>query len=153
MGKEIERKFLVNKGAWESSKKDQGLKCKQAYIVNDDSKSVRVRVIGEDAFITIKSGDPSIIRSEFEYRIPKEEAELIMLQFGGATIIKERFIIVCSKNTWEVDVFKGYHKGLIIAEIELSNENDKFELPDWVGEEVTGDHKYYNNYLAQMITD
>lgn len=147
MGQEIERKFLVNDKIREALAKVNSKYCSQTYLSSDSDKVVRVRILGEQGFITIKSKVTGISRHEFEYQIPIVDAQNMIDLFGVQVIEKTRFLIPIKKHTWEVDVFEGLNKGLIVAEIELDSEEEKFDLPDWVEKEVTGDVKYYNNNL------
>ena len=89
-----------------------------------------------------------ISRSEFEYPIPLKDAQDLLKQFAGNTIEKTRYNIKYKGKTWEVDIFSGENKGLILAEIELKSEDEKFDIPEWITEEVTGDERYYNSYLS-----
>lgn len=149
MGKEIERKFLVNDKIHDLLPEVNSLYCCQTYLSSDKEKVVRVRVLGEKGFLTIKSKVIGISRHEFEYEIPLAEAKQMINLFGNQVIEKTRYLIPIKDHTWEIDVFDGLNKGLIIAEIELDSEEEKFSLPDWVLEEVTGDVKYYNNNLQK----
>jgi len=147
MGIEIERKFLVKDDSWRSVA-DEGLFCKQGYLVAEAVKTVRVRVMGDAAFLTIKGATTGISRAEFEYPIPVADAEL-MLGLCGAVVEKVRHLIQHEGMTWELDVFAGANAGLVMAEIELESENISIDLPDWAGEEVSFDPRYYNAWLAK----
>ncbi|VGO12947.1 Inorganic triphosphatase [Pontiella desulfatans] len=148
MGIEIERKFLVKDDSWKEHA-DDGLVCKQGYLASDRDKTVRIRVMGEKAFLTIKGATYGLSRSEYEYEIPVIDAEG-MLQFcATAPVEKTRYLIEHVGMTWELDVFMGANAGLIMAEIELDSEDQPFELPAWAGEEVSGDVRFYNSHLAQ----
>jgi CYTH domain-containing protein len=147
MGIEIERKFLVVDSSW-MQEADAGLFCKQGYLVSDKDKTVRIRIIGEKSFITIKGASKGISRSEFEYEIPMPEAHSI-LELCGDVVQKTRYLVKHKGMTWELDVFEGANEGLVIAEIELASEEQPFDLPDWAGEEVSGDIRYYNACLAR----
>ena len=147
MGIEIERKFLVKDGSWKEQS-DEGLVCRQGYLASDRESTVRVRVIGDKGFLTIKGATYGLSRSEYEYEIPAIDAEG-MLQFCRSMVEKTRYLIEHGGMTWEVDVFGGYNGGLVLAEIELESEDQEFDLPDWAGEEVSGDVRYYNSHLAQ----
>ena len=145
---EIERKFLV-KGDFLpfSSKKARII---QAYLSIDPERAVRIRIKGEKAFLTIKGATNvnGFSCLEFEYPIPVADAEK-MLELAASEIIeKERHYVPFKNHVFEVDVFHGKHEGLIVAELELSSENESFDRPNWIGEEVTGDERYYNLYLA-----
>ena len=146
---EIERKFLVRSDAWRA-KADAGTLVHQGYLCTDATVSVRVRLSGEMAFLTIKGGDPGISRSEFEYPVPHEDAAAILADLCPAGSVKKtRHLLPQSPHTWEIDVFSGRHAGLVLAEIELTTEDEPFDRPDWLGEEVTGDPRYLNATLAK----
>ena len=149
MGQEIERKFLVNEKIYKAITTASSNYCSQTYLTSDSEKVVRVRVLSEKGFITIKSKVVGISRHEFEYEIPLADAKEMIKLFGVQVIEKTRYLIPIKNHTWEVDIFEGLNKGLIIAEIELSSEEETFELPEWIKEEVTGDIKYYNNTLQE----
>ena len=148
MGVEIERKFLVNSQKWDKLTKPDGMQYRQGYILKEPSKTVRVRVTGDNGFITIKGKTIGASRSEYEYQIPLNEADELLKEFCEAVITKVRYCIQFANKLWEVDVFLADNEGLIIAEIELDNESEYFDLPDWITEEVTGDVKYYNSNLS-----
>lgn len=150
MAKEIERKFLVKESIIETLKSASSSYCSQTYLSSDEEKVVRVRVLGNKGFITIKSKVVGISRHEFEYEIPLDDAKQMIDLFGFKVIEKTRYLIPVNNHTWEVDVFEGQNKGLIIAEIELESEEEEFAIPNWVSEEVTGDVKYYNNNLQNL---
>jgi len=144
---EIERKFLL-KGDFHpyATKK---VRIMQGYLCASFGRTVRVRIKDESAFITIKgpTNKAGFSRSEFEYEIPYSDAVEIM-KLCRSTIEKERYYVPNGKLTFEVDVFHGVHEGLVIAELELPSEGEPFDRPDWLGEEVTGDVRYYNSYLS-----
>ena len=147
MAKEIERKFLVRGDGWRSFVSRTRL-LKQAYIASMDDRSVRVRLEnGHIATLTVKIGR-TMTRDEFEYAIPTSDAEELLGTAIGVIIRKTRHVVPFKGFTWEVDVFEGAHAGLIIAEVEMDDESDRPELPDWVGEEVTGQYRYSNQALA-----
>ena len=148
---EIERKFLV-KGDF-SPFVTKTEKIIQAYIVSEKERTVRVRVKGEKAFLTIKGAANSngFSRLEFEYPIPIDDAQHILNLAIPGIIEKDRNYIPFGNHIYEVDVFHGNHEGLIIAELELQSENESFEKPDWLGDEVTGNEQYYNAYLANKL--
>ena len=142
---EIERKFLV------SSFVSDGLrsqKMTQAYLAKDGA-TVRVRIADEKAFLTIKGKTKGISRAEFEYEIPVKDAREMMNLAVYPPVVKTRYYAEIDGKTWEVDVFEGENEGLVMAEIELSSENEDFTLPKWAVKEVTGDTRYYNSYLAK----
>jgi CYTH domain-containing protein len=149
MATETERKFLVNGEFISLAVKKTDII--QRYILIDSEKTVRLRTYGDNAFITIK-GKPegkSISRSEWEFSIPLQDArEMFRICLPGV-IEKTRYIIPSGKHKFEVDVFHGKNEGLIIAEIELDSEDEKFDKPGWIGEEVTGRPEYYNANLIK----
>ena len=147
MGIEIERKFLVKDDSWRAEA-DEGLECRQGYLVAEKGKSVRVRIMGEKAFLTIKGATSGIARAEYEYEIPCPDAEALLLLCCGNVLEKRRHLIRLGGMLWEIDVFGGRHTGLVLAEIELEREDQEFELPDWVGKEVSRDPLYFNAVLA-----
>lgn len=149
MSTEIERKFLV-KGDYKKSAHTSYC-IKQAYISKIPERTVRIRIRDKQGFITIKgiSNESGLSRYEFEKEISLEEAETLLLICEKGIIEKIRHLIEFEGNTFEVDEFHGNHEGLILAEIELKNENQVFKKPSWLGEEVTGNKKYYNSYLSK----
>lgn len=144
---EIERKFLVDKNQWNNLLKPVPKKIVQAYLLNSPEKTIRVRIKGDKGFITIKGPTKGISRSEFEYEIPVSEAELMIEQFANKVIAKDRFEVHYEGHLWEVDEFHGKLEGLILAEIELQTEHEKFKQPVWIMEEVSHDPSYYNSNL------
>jgi len=148
MGKEIERKFLVRKDLWYAVQKPEGEDIIQGYLVSGSAMTIRVRVSGDNAWMTIKGPMKNISRDEYEYPIPRTDALEILSQFTGNKIEKTRYRIVIEGHTWEVDEFFGDNEGLTIAEIELKSEDEPFRHPNWLGEEVTSDHRYSNSSLA-----
>jgi adenylate cyclase len=148
MGIEIERKFLVDHDKWHQLEKPVGNTYKQGYILSDEKRTVRIRVTDDEAYITLKGGTTGISRSEFEYTIPTDEGNQILEGFATSSIQKVRYNIHFAGNLWEVDVFSGNNQGLIIAEIELDSEDQEFEKPDWVTEEVSDDYRYTNASLS-----
>lgn len=150
MGIEIERKFLVNHTLWDLIPKQDGIKIVQGFLVNGPEKVVRVRIKGDKGFITIKSCHPGLIRNEFEYEIPLQDAGQLLELFIGEKISKTRYKIIIDGHTWEIDEFHEDNKGLILAEIELNDELESFTLPEWVEAEVTHDERYYNAYLSEF---
>lgn len=146
MGVEIERKFLVKSEDWRTL--GTPVCYSQGYLVADGKRTVRVRVAGQKGFLTIKGGVQGITRKEFEYPVPLNDA-LEMLHLSETSVIeKYRTKILFEGKIWEVDEFEGRNKGLIIAEIELTAEEETFLVPPWIGEEVTGDFRYFNAYLS-----
>jgi adenylate cyclase len=146
MGKEIERKFLIDISKIESP--GSGSHIKQGYISTTDNTAVRVRVKGDIAYLTLKGENKGATRSEFEYESPLQDAnEIIEELCSGPVIDKTRYLVENGSHTWEVDVFHGDNDGLIVAEVELESETEAFDLPSWVASEVTGQVKYYNSSL------
>ncbi len=150
MAKEIERKFLVRGDHWRNLVSER-LILRQGYIASLEGRSVRVRLTDETkATLTIKIGK-AMTRDEFEYDIPVDDAEELLDAAIGLVIEKTRHKVPFKGFTWEVDVFGGAHRGLVIAEVEMADENDDPELPDWIGREVTGDYRYSNQALATQF--
>lgn len=149
MAIEIERKFLIDHSKWNALIKPQPNYFIQGYLHSEPGKTIRVRATNDNGFITIKgkSSSDGLSRSEFEYKIPKEEALELLSNFTTQTIEKNRYEILFESNVWEVDVFEGDNIGLIVAEIELESAEQPFEKPDWVREEVTSDFRYFNSAL------
>lgn len=148
MGVEIERKYLVDPVKWADADKGTGVFMVQGYMFNEPDKSIRIRISGDQAFITIKYGSNSISRTEFEYNIPVSDARAILMA-AGPVIEKTRYKIQYLGKSWDVDQFHGINSGLLMAEIELSTEDEEFEKPIWINEEVTGDSRYYNANLVK----
>lgn len=148
MAKEIERKFLVRNDGWRSAVETRSV-LRQGYIASMDDRSVRVRILdGKSARLTIKIGRSAITRDEFEYDIPVADAKELLQNAIGIVIEKTRYRVPYEGFVWEVDVFAGEHRGLVIAEVEMTAETDKPALPAWLGREVTGDFRYSNQALA-----
>jgi len=148
MGTEIERKFLMKDDAWRSLAK--GTKYRQGYLNSTKERVVRVRTIDDKGFLTIKGITTGATRVEYEYEIPDAEATAMLDELCEKPLIeKNRYKIAFDGFTWEVDEFFGENQGLIVAEVELESEDQQFEKPDWIGEEVTGDPKYFNSNLIQ----
>ncbi|MFD2908426.1 CYTH domain-containing protein [Flavobacterium ardleyense] len=147
---EIERKFLVTNTDFIDESNVQN-RIVQGYLNSNPSRTVRVRIKGEKGFLTIKGkgNNSGTTRFEWEKEIPVSEAELLLQLCEKGIIDKIRYEIPLGKHTFEVDVFSGENQGLIMAEVELSNEHESFEKPQWLGKEVTGDKKYYNSYLSE----
>ena len=146
MGREIERKFLV-KGGFEKA----ALGCVhvvQGYLSSDPQRIVRVRLKGEKGYLTVK-GPGALNRFEWEKEISADEAEALLSLAEPGIVDKTRYLVPAGdgRHTWEVDVFHGDNEGLVVAEIELSSEDYPFDRADWLGEEVTGDPRYYNSSL------
>ncbi|MDO6433674.1 CYTH domain-containing protein [Flavitalea sp. BT771] len=148
MGIEIERKYLIKKDKWNTSLAKDGVQYRQGYILTDPSKTIRVRLAGEQGYLTIKGLSEGASRPEFEYEIPKEDAIALLDNFCPATISKVRYKIQFDNHLWEIDEFSGDNEGLIVAEIELAREDETFTVPDWIDKEVTAESRYYNSNLT-----
>lgn len=149
MGTEIERKFLVRSNRWRE-RAPQGTRYRQGYLSGMESCSVRVRIAGARAFLNIKGVTLGVQRSEYEYDIPVKDAEEILQRFCDRPLIeKTRYLVPEGDHTWEVDVFEGENAGLVVAEVELTHKDEVPEPPDWVGEEVSDDPRYYNVCLVK----
>lgn len=147
MAFEIERKFLVDAAKLPAQILVDGEKISQGYLCSEPARTVRVRTKGERGFITVKSANVGIVRKEFEFEIPLDDAEEI-LKLCPNVLKKVRYKVEYAGKIWEVDVFSGRHDGLILAEVELSAENEIVELPNWLGEEVSNNPRYFNSSLA-----
>ncbi|WP_137133453.1 CYTH domain-containing protein [Rhizobium sp. FKY42] len=148
MAKEIERKFLVRSDEWRT-RAVSSAKLMQAYITVNEDRNVRVRLIdGTSARLTIKVGKSAMVRDEFEYEIPVRDAEDLTSSAIGIVIEKVRYRVPVAGRTFEIDVYGGFYSGLVVAEVELESEEDHFERPSWLGDEVTGDRRYSNMMLA-----
>lgn len=153
MGIEIERKFLLKNDEWKKQVTETHV-IKQGYLQSglqaSQKSSVRVRVSNKQANINVKSADLSIVRQEFEYEIPLHDAQQMLKTLCVDKVIeKTRFLVPYKSHLWEIDIFSGENSGLQMAEIELTHPDELFEKPDWIGEEVSDDKRYYNNYLAK----
>lgn len=149
MGKEIERKFLVKSDIYKSLA--VGTHYHQGYVPTVNGMTVRIRIAGKKAYITMKDHAVGFSRHEYEYPIPVEDAkQMLELMCAKPQIEKYRYKIPASTPQlyWEVDEFMGDNAGLVVAEIEIPSEDTTFELPEWIGEEVTGDKRYYNSHLC-----
>ena len=149
MGVEIERKFLVSGDAWRTL--GEPVLLRQGYLSADPERTVRVRIEGEQGVLTIKSKNEGASRGEWEYPIPLADAEELLDRLCERPLVeKYRRRIVVKGFTWEVDEFLGENAGLVVAEIELPAEDTVFDLPDWIGKEVTGERRYYNSSLIRL---
>ena len=148
MPKEIERKFLVQKDpAWTSL---PGTKYRQGYLNTTKERIVRVRTIGDQGYLTVKGLTVGATRLEFEYEIPLADADTMLDDLCERPLIeKRRYKVEHNDLTWEIDEFFGENDGLIVAEVELESEEQSFQKPPWIGEEVTGDPRYFNSNLVQ----
>jgi adenylate cyclase len=146
---EIERKFLLRSEEWRGAVSSRVL-MRQGYLGAGGRSSIRARIAGERAWLTLKAKRSGMTRLEYEYSIPVQEANEILDELcEGPLIEKYRHEVVLGEHIWEIDEFLGSNAGLIVAEIELSSEADEFERPSWLGEEVTEDARYYNFNLAR----
>ena len=154
MAKEIERKFLVASDSWREKAK-LGKSFRQAIIFSEGNRTLRIRAIDrKKARLTIKIGiNGHLSRHEFEYDVPIKDAEELLALAHGSTITKTRYEVKHARHLWEVDVYDGAHRGLVIAEVELSSIHDEPELPNWVGREVTGESRYSNQSMALGISN
>lgn len=156
MSSEIERKYLVKKAEWRSHKEhlqsqltDFGKRYCQGYIPTNNGTTVRLRIIGDQGYLTIKSKTVGYTRAEFEYPIPVQDAQDMLDNLCIKPLIEKiRYQIQIDNLIWEVDEFLGENEGLIIAEVELKNEEQKINLPSWIEREVN-EQKYFNSYLVK----
>lgn len=148
MGQEIERKFLVKADLWQPP--NSGSPIRQGYLPVQEKRTVRVRIAGDRAYLTLKGPAQGLVRSEFEYEIPVADAEAILAQLcSGPLVEKTRYRLPHGGLTWEVDEFFGDNAGLLMAEVELIRPDQPVELPAWIGQEVTDDPRYYNASLSR----
>ena len=147
MGIEIERKFLVTGDAWRAAATAH-TRFSQGYLSRDPARTVRVRIAGEAAFLTIKGATHGATRAEFEYPLPLADAQQLLAMCDGPVVEKVRHLCPHEGMTWEVDEFLGANAGLVLAEIELDAEGQAFARPAWLSTEVTGDARYVNANLA-----
>ena len=152
MAKEIERKFLVSGDAWRQLA--TGTAYRQGYLSTVKERTVRVRTIDDKGFLTIKGISIGVSRAEYEYEISVADANEMLDNLCEKPIIeKDRYKIAHAGLIWEVDEFAGVNEGLIVAEVELTDEAQAFDRPDWIGEEVSGDPRYFNsNLIAHPFT-
>lgn len=150
MAIEIERKFLVSGEGWRQKKPRLLV---QGYLNRDKHRTVRVRIDEDRAFLTVKGISSGASRAEYEYAIPLGDAEELLAICEGSIIEKRRHVVEVSGACWEVDEFFGKKEGLILAEIELSSEQQVFTRPEWLGEEVTDDPRYFNSNLAHVAEE
>jgi CYTH domain-containing protein len=151
MALEIERKFRVAGEGWRSpapgTQTDGGVRYTQGYLNRDKARTVRVRVAGAQGWLTIKGQTHGATRVEFEYPIPLADAQSLLLLCDGTLIDKTRHTLTVGTTVWEVDEFHGDNAGLVVAEVELTAEDQPFDRPDWLGDEVTHDTRYFNSAL------
>jgi CYTH domain-containing protein len=147
MAIEIERKFLVKETPFQLAKKSEQIT--QGYLINDEHKVVRIRKKGTEYYLTIKGNTIGLSRLEYEFLIPEQDAQAIQKYFCKDSMIhKTRHYVEFQGHTWEVDEFHGENEGLVVAEIELDSEDESFEKPEWIGDEVSNDERYYNMNLS-----
>ena len=147
MAREIERKFLV-KDSWQPQ--SEGVKIAQGYLSTVPERTVRVRIKGAKGYLTIKGKNTGISRAEFEYEIPRQDAKELLAMAEQPILAKTRYLEKQGESLWEIDVFAGANEGLVVAEIELPSEEADFARPAWLGEEVSGDVRYYNANLIKQ---
>ena len=146
MGLEIERKFLVQNDSWRTA---EGVLFRQGYLNSDLNRVVRVRTMGETAVLTIKGRSVGAIRHEYEYEMPLADANEILDNLCERPLVeKTRYRLKLGGHIWEIDEIAGENEGLVVAEIELQDEDEFFEKPDWLGQEVTDDPRYFNSNLV-----
>jgi adenylate cyclase len=147
MGTEIERKFLVKSDAWRAGVAERSV-LRQGYLAAENGNTVRIRVAGDKAWLTVKGPAAGSRRAEFEYAVPTDDA-LAMLELCGTRLVdKVRSLVPSDGHVWEVDEYAGPNAGLITAEVELDSENAEVPLPPWLGPEVTGDRRFDNASLS-----
>lgn len=147
MAVEIERRFIVVGDAWRGLA--PGVQYRQGYLSVEKERTVRVRVVGNQAWLTLKSNISNVSRHEFEYPVPLADAQTIMGAMCPMVVNKLRHRIEHGGFIWEVDEFFGENAGLVLAEIELPDESTPFDKPEWIGEEVTEDGRYTNSFLSK----
>ena len=144
MGTEIERKFLITGDAWRAAA-TKVVEIRQGYLATSSDCSVRVRISRDEARLNIKSAMLAIQRQEFDYAIPQEDAhDMLETLCGGRAVSKTRYYVPHAGHVWEVDEFSGANTGLIVAELELDAVDEAFDKPDWIGEDVSDERRYYN---------
>lgn len=147
MGTETERKFLIKNDAWRAAVKGSR-RLVQGYVAIDGRSTVRVRIDGRQAWLTIKGPQDGVTRPEFEYEIPKTDAEALMGLCRGRVVEKVRYSVPFGGHVWEIDEFCGANAGLVVAEIELKRPEEPFDQPGWLADEVSGDARYSNASLS-----
>jgi len=144
---EIERKFLVTSDDWRAGSVSAPMV--QGYLSRDPDRIVRVRLCGDQAFMTVKGRLKGITRAEIEFPVPMETGSDLLALCLAPTIHKTRHKVTVGSHTWEIDEFHGASAGLVVAEIELSSEDEVFLKPSWIGLEVSYDHRYTNSHLSE----
>ena len=151
MAVEIERKFLVKTTLWHSVQHQLTPQIiQQGYLATSNKHSIRVRIKGSVAFVTIKSKEAGLQRQEFEYTIPLADAQAMLSTFSSGLIQKKRYTYPFENHLWEIDVFEGVNQGLIVAEVELKSPNETIALPSFIGQEVSFDKRYRNEALSEF---
>ena len=150
MATEIERKFLITGDGWREGT-DGGRTIRQGYLTSGGAgTTVRVRIKGSTGYLTIKGATEGVSREEFEYEIPREDAEqMLQTLCSGGRVDKVRYEVLVGDRIWEVDVFEGANEGLVVAEVELEGAEQEFERPPWCGREVSHDARFFNAALAR----
>lgn len=146
---EIERKFLVRNANWKKSI-NESYELAQGYLSSVPERTVRVRTQKKRGLLTIKGRGAGIVRPEFEYSIPLAEAAQLLLLCESEPIRKVRHEVLFGGKIWEIDVFSGVNEGLVLAEVELVSADESIQIPDWAGEEVSHDHRYFNAQLSRF---
>jgi adenylate cyclase len=149
MGKEIEKKYLIDHAKWQNTEKPKGEFYRQGYLLAEPKKTIRVRLTEKCGFLTIKGAAVGITTPEFEYEIPTADAKELLDTLCTSELSKIRYKLIYRNKLWEIDEFLGENKGLIVAEIELKSEDEAYDLPDFILQEVTGEKKYYNAQLSK----
>lgn len=149
MSKEIERKFLVKDDSYRAMSY-KSVRIAQGYLSTDKRATVRVRIFGDESYLTVKGENRGIVRDEWEYPIPMDDAyQMLHRLVEGVAVDKTRYFVEYGGGTWEVDEFHSPVSGLVVAEIELEHPGQEFNLPPFIGDEVTGDPRYYNSNIAK----
>jgi adenylate cyclase len=148
MGDEIERKFLVRGNTWRAGATSSAYR--QGFLSTDPNRTVRVRDAGDRGWLTVKGINVGARRAEYEYEIPQDDASCMLDTLCKRPLIeKVRHTLVVGRHIWEVDVFEADNAGLVVAEVELATEDEEFERPAWLGDEVTNDPRYFNSSLVE----
>ncbi len=150
MALEIERKFLVNAEKLPAQILTGGEKISQGYLCVEPARTVRIRIKGSKGFLTIKSSNVGIVRKEFEYEIPLDDAQELLKLCAPNVLKKVRYKVEYVGKIWEVDIFSGRHEGLILAEVELNSADEFVDLPNWIEKEVSDDPRYFNSNLTKI---
>lgn len=149
---EIERKYLINQKLWDRAEKPEPRFLTQGYLCSDDKKVIRIRIVqtnaGRRGYLTLKGRMQNLGRPEYEYEVPAEEASDLLALIQSRPVEKIRYKYPHKGKIWDVDIFLGENKGLFLAEIELDDPDEVIDFPEWVGDEVSHDPRYYNAYLA-----